>query len=64
MHKYLLQGNNIHEIEIAMYSEIKRLSVWLNINKRSLNIHKTHTMIFSNAKKSIRERATTIYREA
>ena len=31
-----IQGNNIHEMEIAMNSEIKRLSIWLKINKLSL----------------------------
>jgi hypothetical protein len=35
-----IQGNNIHEMEIAMNSEIKRLSIWLKINKLSLNIKK------------------------
>ena len=50
-----IQDNNIHEMEIAMNSEIKRLSIWLKINKLSLNINKTHTMTFSNTK-SIRER--------
>ena len=55
-----IQGNNIHEMEIAMNSEIKRLSIWLKINKLSLNIKKTHTMTFSNTK-SIRERANDIY---
>ena len=44
-----IQGNNIHEMEIAMNSEI-RLSIWLKINKLSLNIKKPHTMIFSNMK--------------
>ena len=34
--RIFIQGNNIHEI--AMNSEIKRLSIWLKINKRSLNI--------------------------
>ena len=32
-----IQGNNIHEMEIAMNSDIKRLSIWLKINKRYLN---------------------------
>ena len=54
-----IQGN-IHEMEIAMNSEIKRLSIWLKINKLSLNIKKTHTMTFS-SKKSIRERKNDIY---
>ena len=35
-----IQGNNIHEMEIAMNSEIKRLSIWLKINKLSLNVKK------------------------
>ena len=55
-----IQGKNIHEMEIAMNSEIKRLSIWLKINKLSLNKKKTHTMTFSNTK-SIRERANDIY---
>ena len=32
-----IQGNNIHEMETAMNSAIKRMSIWLKINKRSLN---------------------------
>ena len=55
MFAIFIQGNNIHEMEIAMNSEIKRLSIWLKINKLSLNKIKTHTMTFSNTK-SIRER--------
>ena len=35
-----IQGNNIYEMEIAMNYEIKRLPIWLKINKHSLNIKK------------------------
>ena len=54
-----IQGNNIHEMEIAMNSEIKRLSIWLKIKNISLN-KKTHTMTFRNMK-GIRERKNDIY---
>ena len=57
-----MPSKNIHEMEIAMNSEIKRLSVWLKINKLSLNIQKRHTMTFSNTN-IIRERDTNIYLE-
>ena len=32
-----MQGNNIHEMEIVMNSEIKRLSIWLKIKNLFLN---------------------------
>ena len=44
-----------------MNCEIKRLSIYIKINKLSLNIkNKTHTITFSNMK-SIRERKNDIY---
>ena len=54
-----IQGNNIDEMENVLNSEIKKLSLWLNINKLSLNIQKTHTVTFSNTI-SIRERCNNI----
>jgi len=35
--RIFILGNNIHEMESAMNSEIKRLSIWLKINKLSPN---------------------------
>ena len=56
-----IQGNNIHEMEIAMDSEIKRISMWLKINTLSLNKKiTTHTMTSSNTKSRI-DRETNIY---
>ena len=41
-----LQGKNINEMCNVMNIELKKLVIWLNVNKLSLNIKKTHFMIF------------------
>ena len=56
-----IQSINIHEMEIAMDSEIKRISIWLKINTLSLNKKiTTYTMTSSNTKSRI-DRETNIY---
>ena len=40
-------GTNITEIENALNNDLGTLSNWLSVNKLSLNLSKTHTMLFT-----------------
>ena len=40
-------GRNQHELESNINDELCRISAWLKVNKLSLNIKKTHYMIFT-----------------
>ena len=42
-----VSGNNIIETVSNLNSELKKLVQWLNINKLSLNIRKTHYIVFT-----------------
>ena len=42
-----LTGNNLKDLENAMNDELSKLSGWLQSNKLSLNVKKTHYMIFT-----------------
>ena len=44
-------GNNLKEMEDELNSELSKISIWLRANKLSLNIGKTHFMLFSNKKR-------------
>ncbi len=46
-----IQGNDIIKMEECMNGEVEKVVEWLHCNKLSLNIEKTHTMIFTNNKK-------------
>ena len=41
-------GNNLKEMEDELNSELSKISIWLKANKLSLNIGKTHFMVFFN----------------
>ena len=43
-------GKNKHELESKLNDELCRISAWLKVNKLSLNIKKTHYMIFTTNK--------------
>jgi hypothetical protein len=43
-----MQDSDINRLERRANQEIKKVASWLQVNKLSLNIEKTHTMIFSN----------------
>ena len=42
-----LEGTDIDEMCTIMNSEIEKLCSWLNVNKLSLNVEKTHYMVFT-----------------
>ena len=44
-------GKDLKSLEITTNSELSRISLWLKVNKLSLNIKKTHYMIFCRRKK-------------
>ena len=46
-----VRGQNLDDIQSIMNEELQSLSKWLKVNKLSLNIKKTHFMLFSNKKK-------------
>ena len=45
-------GKEIEALEANINSELSHISAWLKVNKLSLNIKKTHYMIFRKRKKS------------
>ena len=47
-----LSGNDPQVIQDTMNVELKNISEWLKANKLSLNMKKTHYMLFSNINKS------------
>ena len=53
-------GSNIDEMIISMNHEVKKLITWLNINKLSLNVVKTHYIIFSPGRKIV-EPSQSVY---
>ena len=42
-----LQGPNVEHIERIFNSELKKIVHWFNVNKLSLNVGKTHCMLFN-----------------
>ena len=49
----LLEGNNIHSIVTSLNYELDKLVIWLNANKLSINVSKTHYMVFHRARRKI-----------
>ena len=45
-------GQNIKELEQSLNVELQKISSWLQVNRLSLNIAKTHYMIFNGKKKT------------
>ena len=45
-----IQGKDISQIQNDMNEEMIKISAWLKINKLSLNIDKTHFMLFKGKK--------------
>ena len=45
-----ITGKNVDQLIDTMNSELSKLHIWLNINKLSLNIDKTHYIIFTSTK--------------
>ena len=48
-----INGSNINELESLLNSELAEIAKWLKVNKLSLNINKTHYMIFATKRKII-----------
>ena len=46
-----IYGSNINELESLMNSELAESAKWLKVNKLSLNINKTHYMVFTTKRK-------------
>ena len=45
-------GKNIHDLSKEISNEMDKLNVWFNVNKLSLNVAKTHFMVFGKVKHS------------
>ena len=43
-----ISGSNLPQIEEMLNQELQEISLWLKVNKLSLNIKKTHYMLFTN----------------
>lgn len=41
-----IEGQDLNDMTVVMNRELCKLVIWLNINKLSLNVKKTHVMIF------------------
>ena len=49
----LINGSNTNELGSVINSELAEIAKWLKVNKLSLNINKTHYMIFTTNRKII-----------
>ena len=49
----LIEGNNLDVIIISLNSELDRINTWLKSNKLSLNMTKTHYMVFHRARRKV-----------
>ena len=54
------QGQDTREIETCINNKLCLAVTWLNLNKFSLNVDKTHCMLFTNGKKH-RNRINNIF---
>ena len=48
-----LNGKDIDDLSITMNEELEKLYIWLKANKLSLNVKKTHYMVFRSVKKKV-----------
>ena len=48
-------GNDLNKMQDELNSELLKISLWLKVNKLSLNIGKTYFMVFTNKKKRLDE---------
>ena len=46
----LMEGNSIHNVIASLNIELHKLNVWLKANKLSINVAKTHFMVFHRAR--------------
>ena len=53
MTSLFLSGNNPDDLISEMNNEMKYITEWLSMNKLSLNINKTHYMLFKSKGRSI-----------
>ena len=49
----LIEGNNLDVIITSLNSELDRINTWLKSNKLSLNVTKTHYMVFYRARRKV-----------
>ena len=49
----LIEGNNLDVIITSLNSELDRINTWLKSNKLSLNVTKTHYMVFHRARRKV-----------
>ena len=49
----LFEENNIHSIVTSLNYELDQLIIWLNANKLSINVSKTHYMVFHHERRKI-----------
>ena len=49
----LIEGNNLDGIITSLNSELDRINTWLKSNKLSLNVTKTHYMVFHRARRKV-----------
>ena len=49
----LIEGNNLDVIMASLNSELARINTWLKSTKLSLNVTKTHYMVFHRARRKV-----------
>ena len=58
--KIYYESKNLKEIEKTVNEELKKLSLWLNINRLALNVSKTNFVIFRSCQKVTDHNVTLI----
>ena len=51
-----VNGKNLNEMSKIMNDELEKIVQWLNVNKLSLNVNKTHYMIFRSAQRKVQHK--------
>ena len=54
------ESNDLKELEKTMNKELKKLSLWLNVNRLALNVSKTNFVIFRGFRKSCDHNVTLL----
>ena len=58
------ESSNLHEIEKTVNKELKKLNMWLNVNRLALNVSKTNFVIFAPVNKPMKSITILINKQA
>ena len=57
------ESTDLKELQITVNDELKKLSLWLNINRLALNVSKTNFVIFRSPQKKIKPQCYPSYEQ-